>query len=407
VTVTFDSSQLLQATDTALGATGGVGVGSYNDSAYFDNIDVTEPSTNEAPIVNAGADQSITLGDGATLDGTVTDDGLPDPPAAVTVTWSKTSGPGTVSFGDSSAVDTTASFSAAGTYILRLTADDSALTAYDEVQITVVSGAATLYVLDNNVNWDDPNVWYLDSGGSDPANRVPTDLDDVNLYFAYGVTIPTGYTAPASGGINGIEQRGGPLTIESGATLSWDSGDWDFSTGARLDVHGTMNAYGRSIMSIRDRISGAEVDIYAGATFNWADSTFALRHGDLAVRGSGSTINMNNFRFTDGDDGAELIYEADSGGFSTVYVAEHSGTGGTLDFQSAAARTLTVDVTALSPSSQQTWTLMEFDAISRDNNSEDWQTRTITGASDPNKWSITLTDPSGGNPGTLTVTYTP
>ena len=57
----------------------------------------------------------------------MTDDGLPNPPAAVTTTWSTISGPGTVTFGNASAVDTTASFSQAGTYVLRLTADDGAL----------------------------------------------------------------------------------------------------------------------------------------------------------------------------------------------------------------------------------------------------------------------------------------
>jgi hypothetical protein len=42
-----------------------------------------------------------------------------------------------VTFGNASAVDTTASFSAAGTYVLRLTAVDGAFTVYDEAQITV------------------------------------------------------------------------------------------------------------------------------------------------------------------------------------------------------------------------------------------------------------------------------
>jgi hypothetical protein len=77
------------------------------------------------------------LPDAVNLDGTVSDDGLPDPPASVTTVWTEQGGPGTVAFGDSAAVDTTATFSQAGTYVLRLTADDGALTAYDEVTITV------------------------------------------------------------------------------------------------------------------------------------------------------------------------------------------------------------------------------------------------------------------------------
>ena len=97
-------------------------------------------TVNQAPQVNAGSDQTITLPASANLDGTVTDDGLPTPPGAVTTTWSKVSGPGTVTFGNASAVDTTASFSAAGSYVLRLTANDSALQATDDVNVTVLGG---------------------------------------------------------------------------------------------------------------------------------------------------------------------------------------------------------------------------------------------------------------------------
>jgi hypothetical protein len=95
------------------------------------------PPANQAPVVNAGTDQTITLPANANLDGTVSDDGLPNPPGTFTTSWSKVSGPGTVSFGDSTAVDTTASFSAAGTYVLRLTANDGALPVFDEVTVTV------------------------------------------------------------------------------------------------------------------------------------------------------------------------------------------------------------------------------------------------------------------------------
>src|SRR5258707_7053801 len=45
--------------------------------------------------------------------------------AKVTTTWSKASGPGTVTFANASSLTTTAAFGAAGTYCLRLTASDS------------------------------------------------------------------------------------------------------------------------------------------------------------------------------------------------------------------------------------------------------------------------------------------
>ena len=59
------------------------------------------------------------------LSGTATDDGVPG--IGLTTTWSKVSGPGTVTFGNASALSTTASFSVAGTYVLRLTASDGLL----------------------------------------------------------------------------------------------------------------------------------------------------------------------------------------------------------------------------------------------------------------------------------------
>lgn len=99
---------------------------------------ITVSAQNQAPNVSAGADQTITLPATASLDGTVTDDGLPN--NSVTSTWSRVSGPGTVSFGNANAVDTSASFSSAGTYVLRLTANDGQLSSSDTVTIVVNQG---------------------------------------------------------------------------------------------------------------------------------------------------------------------------------------------------------------------------------------------------------------------------
>jgi hypothetical protein len=92
--------------------------------------------TNVAPVIDAGPNRSVSLGQQASLDGTVSDDGLPAG-AAVTVAWAKASGPGTVTFAAPTAVDTTAGFSAAGTYTLSLTANDTQLSAGDTMTVTV------------------------------------------------------------------------------------------------------------------------------------------------------------------------------------------------------------------------------------------------------------------------------
>ena len=97
----------------------------YGSASNLFAFQITTAVINNAPQVNAGPDQIIVYPDtDVTLDGTVTDDGIPNPPGVLTTTWSKISGPGDVTFGDASAVDTTATFSVFGTYILRLTAND-------------------------------------------------------------------------------------------------------------------------------------------------------------------------------------------------------------------------------------------------------------------------------------------
>src|SRR6266540_3997960 len=95
------------------------------------------PPVNLAPVVNAGLDQVITLPSSANLTGVAIDDGQPNPPGVLTTTWSPVSGPGTVSFSNASALNSTATFSASGAYVLRLTVSDGALAASDDVAVTV------------------------------------------------------------------------------------------------------------------------------------------------------------------------------------------------------------------------------------------------------------------------------
>jgi hypothetical protein len=97
-------------------------------------ITVYEEPPNSPPTVDAGSDDSITLPDDTvTLNGTVV-----DPDDTPITTWTKVSGPGLVAFGNAGAIDTTATFSGAGTYVLRLTADDGVNNPVsDDVTITV------------------------------------------------------------------------------------------------------------------------------------------------------------------------------------------------------------------------------------------------------------------------------
>jgi hypothetical protein len=132
------------------------------DLTSFDELTITvDPPENQAPTVNAGTDQTIALPNNiATLDGTVTDDGLPSSPGSVTTTWSDVGGTGAVSFANVNEVDTTATFSTDGTYTLRLTAFDGDLTSFDELTITV----------------DPPNTAPIVDAGGDQTITLPNNI---------------------------------------------------------------------------------------------------------------------------------------------------------------------------------------------------------------------------------------
>jgi hypothetical protein len=89
---------------------------------------------NAAPVVDAGADQSVTLPAPVNLTGVVTDDAVT---GGSTLAWTKSSGPGAVTFGSPTAATTTAAFSAPGAYVLALTANDGELTSSDSLTVTV------------------------------------------------------------------------------------------------------------------------------------------------------------------------------------------------------------------------------------------------------------------------------
>ncbi len=130
---------------------------------------VPPPPVNVAPVVSAGSDDAVTLPASASLDGTVTDDGLPS--GSLSSLWTKFSGPGTVTFGDAAEVDTSAGFSTDGVYVLRLTADDGALTTSDDVTITV-----------NPVPRPPPTDYFVDDDGS-------IFEDEINAIAAVGITL--------------------------------------------------------------------------------------------------------------------------------------------------------------------------------------------------------------------------
>jgi hypothetical protein len=106
---------------------------------------------NTAPLVNAGGNRTLTLPASATLNGTVSDDGFPNPPAPLTLLWSQVAGPAITTFGNAAAAQTAANFPAAGIYTLRLTASDGQLSASADAVITVETAQPSLSNLQTNI----------------------------------------------------------------------------------------------------------------------------------------------------------------------------------------------------------------------------------------------------------------
>ncbi len=97
---------------------------------------------NFPPGVRVDSPKSVQLPPGTVqLTATVEDDGLPAG-STVSTTWTKVSGPGTVSFENAAQVPTTATFSVAGTYVVRLTASDGQLSSSEDVLVQVGGTAA-------------------------------------------------------------------------------------------------------------------------------------------------------------------------------------------------------------------------------------------------------------------------
>jgi len=120
------------------------------------------PAANQAPIVYAGPDGTATVGVSRPLSGSATDDGKPSPGVLSTL-WQVISSPlgSSVTFGNSAIAATTATFSAVGSYVLQLSANDGQYNSTDTVSIVVSAGPS-----------DPPSDPPTGSGGSGSLKQV-------------------------------------------------------------------------------------------------------------------------------------------------------------------------------------------------------------------------------------------
>jgi hypothetical protein len=136
-----------------------------NPDDYFMQGQVWTFNTfNQPPEVEAGRKQKAWLTEATVsvqLDATATDDGMPLDPGAITLQWTLEDGPDTPTFTPGDNVeDPLVTFDTTGRYILKLTADDDELTAYDTVIIDIYPADYTGLVAHWQLDEDTGSIAY-------------------------------------------------------------------------------------------------------------------------------------------------------------------------------------------------------------------------------------------------------
>lgn len=343
-----------------------------NDGKVYEFSIPDLPPGNQQPGVAAGPDQQIgmkkncngTLPPPCTfLNGTVTDDGLPNPPGKVTTIWRKISGPGKVTFANASAVDTKVRFSTSGSYVLRLKADDSALTRSDDVQISVrpdVSQFATLYLSTANagiagfISFENEDIITYDFATSKWS--LYFDGSDVGL-GATGVNLDAFYILPDSSILLSLDSDGiflpnvgkiddsdivrfipTSLGVDTAGTFTWyfDGSDVGLdSVGEDIDAISFLPD-GRLIVSTVydfavDGLTGKDEDLIAFTPASLGKNTSGTwqMHFDGSTVGLAQSSEDVNGAWIDNNNGANSdIYLTVKGGFSVSGTTGGTVTGG-------------------------------------------------------------------------------
>ncbi|MDR3459707.1 MAG: Calx-beta domain-containing protein [Verrucomicrobiae bacterium] len=173
--------------------------GGIDDVRVFDQVlsaeDILQladyPVTNHAPVVDAGTNFSVQMGIPVTISGTVSDDGLPNPPGSVTNWWTYL-GTNDITITNPASLTNSFVFDTPGDYVFRLYAFDGQDTSFSDVTITVLE---PIYI---NIYASDGDASEL---GPDPGEFTVTRTGDTNT----ALTIYLAYSGTASNGVDYIE----------------------------------------------------------------------------------------------------------------------------------------------------------------------------------------------------------
>jgi Purple acid Phosphatase, N-terminal domain len=267
----------------------------------------------------------VTLPSAATLNGSATDDGIPGP---LTITWSKVSGPGSVTFANPQKASTTASFSAAGVYTLRLTAFDGALTTSDDVNVTVNSTSLTISAVAAS------SITPVGATISWTTNEAGSSQVDYGTTTAYGSSTPLNSSSAVMHAVpfTGLQPNttyNFRVRSTSPAGSNAVSGNYALTTGAAfagnmvyIGAEAENSTLGAPAVVVIDSRADAGQYVTSQAA-NTGTATFAVNipvSGTYIIWGRVLAPNSNqDSYFVSVDGGAEDIYDDAEGTWSNAF----------------------------------------------------------------------------------------
>jgi RHS repeat-associated protein len=153
---------------------------------------ITAIAPNQAPVVNAGPDQTVYFPTLVTLAGTATDDGLPLG-STLSVQWSMLSGPGTAMFVNPGVAATSVTFDQPGTYVLQFSANDTQYTTTGTCKVTYLTAPKQAPVVSAGANQTVPIPNNLPLQGSVTSSNIPPGAPTAQ--WSVLSTTPAGLTA--------------------------------------------------------------------------------------------------------------------------------------------------------------------------------------------------------------------
>jgi len=171
-------------------------------------VTITINAVNDVPVIDTAASASpasLLVSESTTVSVAASDvDG-----DLLSCTWSKVSGPGTVTFGNAAAQTTTASFSAAGSYLLRATISDGTASVSSDVAVTVTEPVlATMHV---------QSITCATTPGAKGAKfaSVTVVIVDRNDQPVAGATVSGSFGGDLSGSVTAVTDAKGTATFAS------------------------------------------------------------------------------------------------------------------------------------------------------------------------------------------------